>query len=140
MSMVDNTVLRSYVAQFSANPNQQTSLDVLRACMHGELPLDITGSDAPTADGWAPGAQLLIRRGTGPGGGPALFAFTNQAEVDRMYPPGTKTMSMVQSAVSVLELARSQGADGLYIDPPDQHARSRRHRSILCCATPETTR
>ncbi len=66
MKLVDNAIVRRAVASFAAQPNQATTLEVLRSCMFGDLLLDTTGSDAPTANGFAPGARLQIRRGAGP--------------------------------------------------------------------------
>ncbi len=63
------------------------------------------------------GSRIQIRGGTGPGGGRALFAFTRQEEIDRLYPPGTETQSMVTPARGALELARQQQDAWLYIDP-----------------------
>lgn len=117
MELVDNTVVRKAVASFAAQPNQATALEVLRSCMFGDLLLDTTGSDAPTATGFAPGARLQIRRGTGPDGKGALFAFTRNEEIARLYPPGTRTMSLVNPATGILELAKSQQDAWLYIDP-----------------------
>ncbi|MCV7347336.1 SseB family protein [Mycolicibacterium rhodesiae] len=117
MKLVDNTIVRAAVASFAAQPNQAAALEVLRSCMFGDLLLDTTGSDAPTATGFAPGARLQIRRGTGPDGKGALFAFTRNEEIARLHPPGTATMSLVNPAVGVLELAKSQQDAWLYIDP-----------------------
>jgi len=85
--------------------------------MFGDLLLDTTGSDAPTDTGFPAGARLQIRRGTGPDGKGALLAFTRNEEIARLYPPGTVTMSMVNPATGVLELAKSQQDAWLYIDP-----------------------
>ncbi|ORX07889.1 SseB family protein [Mycolicibacillus trivialis] len=125
MQPVDNVVVRHAVGTFAARPEQRTSLDVLRSCMYGELLLDTTGSTAfdaarSAAPGSGPvpaGSELRIAGGRGPDGGRALFAFTSHAEIDRHHPPGTRTQSLVQPAVGVLELARSQGDRWLYIDP-----------------------
>ncbi|MEZ0358063.1 SseB family protein [Mycobacterium sp. SA01] len=117
MKQVDNTIVRAAVASFAAQPNQANALEVLRSCMFGDLLLDTTGSDAPTATGFAPGARLQIRRGTGPDGKGALFAYTRNEEIARLHPPGTATMSLVNPATGVLELAQSQQDAWLYIDP-----------------------
>ncbi|WP_431239191.1 SseB family protein [Mycolicibacterium aichiense] len=117
MKLVDNTIVRAAVASFAAQPNQATALEVLRSCMFGDLLLDTTGSNAPTATGFAPGARLQIRRGTGPDGKGALFAFTRNEEIARLHPPGTATMSLANTAIGVLELAKSQQDAWLYIDP-----------------------
>ncbi|KDE98569.1 hypothetical protein Y900_006350 [Mycolicibacterium aromaticivorans JS19b1 = JCM 16368] len=117
MKLVDNTIVRAAVASFAAQPNQATALEVLRSCMFGDLLLDTTGSDAPTSTGFAPGARLQIGRGTGPDGKGALLAFTRNEEIARLHPPGTATMSLVNPATDVLELAKSQQDAWLYIDP-----------------------
>lgn len=117
MELVDNTIVRRAVASFAAQPNQATALEVLRSCMFGDLLLDTTGSDAPTATGFPAGARLQIRRGTGPDGKGALFAFTRNEEIARLYPPGTATLSMVNPATGLLEFAKSQQEAWLYIDP-----------------------
>jgi hypothetical protein len=114
---VDNVTLRRAVGQFAAHPSQRGALDVLRGCMYGDLLLDITGSDAFTGDAFAPGSRLQIRTGTGPNGGSALYAFTHNHEIGRLYPPGTRTQSLLTSAVGALELARQHDHAWLYIDP-----------------------
>jgi SseB protein N-terminal domain len=115
--LVDNMTVRRAVAQFAAQPGQRGALEVLRMCMYGELLLDITGSDAFTRGPFAQGSRLQIRTGTGPDGGSALFAFTHNNEIGRLYPPDTQTQSLVTPAIGALELARSQGDAWLYIDP-----------------------
>lgn len=117
MDLVDNVTVRRVVGEFAAQPDQRRALEVLRSCMYGELLFDITGSDAPVDGSFAAGARLQIRGGTGPGGGRALFAFTCQEEIARLYPPDTQTQSMVTPATGALELARQQRDDWLYIDP-----------------------
>jgi hypothetical protein len=114
---VDNVTLRRAVGQFAAQPSQRGALEVLRECMYGELLLDVTGSDAVTGDAFAPGSRLQIRTGTGPNGGSALYAFTRNHEIGRLYPPGTRTQSLVTPAVGALELARQQDHAWVYIDP-----------------------
>jgi hypothetical protein len=114
---VDNVTVRRAVGQFAAQPSQRGALDVLRECMYGDLLLDITGSDTFTADAFAPGSRLQIRTGTGPNGGSALYAFTHNHEIGRLYPPGTRTQSLVTPAVDALELARQQDNAWLYLDP-----------------------
>jgi hypothetical protein len=114
---VDNTVVRKAVGAFAAQPNQRAALEVLRSCMYGNLLLDTTGSDAPTPEGFTTGSKLQIRRGTGPDGKDALFAFTRNEEVARLYPPETTTMSLVTSATGALEFVKSQQVAWLYIDP-----------------------
>ncbi|MBA0045524.1 SseB family protein [Mycobacteroides sp. LB1] len=119
MDLVDNANLRRAVTAFAAEPGQQRVYDVLRACMYGEVLFDITGSD-PLVQGSIPfpaGARLQIRGGTGPDGGRALFVYTCNEEIARHHPPGANYQSLVQSAASALELARSQGDRWLYIDP-----------------------
>ncbi|MGY4710177.1 SseB family protein [Mycolicibacterium sp. CBM1] len=117
MKLVDNTIVRNAVASFAAQPNQATAFDVLRSCMFGGLLLDTTGSDAPIAGNFAAGSRLQIRGGTGPDGKSALVAFTRSEEIARLHPPGAHTMSMVNPATGVLELAKSQQNAWLYIDP-----------------------
>ncbi|MEE3067478.1 MAG: SseB family protein [Actinomycetota bacterium] len=115
--LVDNVALRRAVAAFASQPNQRGSLEVLRLCMYGEVLFDITGSDAFAGEPFAAGSRLQIRGGTGPNGGSALFVFTRNEEISRLYPPGTATQSLAQPATGGLELARSQGNAWLYIDP-----------------------
>lgn len=117
MEPLDNAIVRKAVASFAATPSQATALEVLRSCMFGDLLLDTTGSDVPTATGFPVGSRLQIRRGTGPDGRGALFAFTRNEEIARLYPPGTRTMSLANPATGVLELAKSQQDAWLYIDP-----------------------
>ncbi|MUL81544.1 MULTISPECIES: SseB family protein [unclassified Mycolicibacterium] len=116
-TLVDNIAVRRAVADFSAEPGQRRLFDVLRACMYGELLFDITGSDTPVDGAFAANSRLQIRCGTGRDGRRALFAFTSNAEIARMHPPGTRTQSMVTPATGALELVRSQGDGWLYIDP-----------------------
>jgi hypothetical protein len=115
--LVDNATVRRAVGQFAAQPSQRGALDVLRECMYGELLLDITGSDTLTGDAFAPGSRLQIRTGTGPNGGSALYAFTHNHEIGRLYSPGTRTQSLVTPAVGALDLARQQHHAWLYLDP-----------------------
>lgn len=117
MTLVDNVTVRRAVREFAAQPEQRTSLEVLRSCMYGELLFDVTGSYAPADGSFGAGSQLQIRGGTGPGGGRALFAFTCQEEIARLYPPDTHIQSMVTPATGALGLARQQGDAWLYIDP-----------------------
>ena len=117
MNLVDNVTVRRAVDGFAAQPGQRGVLEVLRSCMYGELLFDITGSDAPADASFRAGSQLQIRGGTGPGGGRALFAFTRQEEIARLYPPDIHIQSMVTPATGALELARQQGDAWLYIDP-----------------------
>lgn len=116
--LVDNVTLRRAVGQFAAHPSQRGALDVPRECMYGDLLLDVTGSDAFTADPpFAAGSRLQIRTGTGPNGASALYAFTHNHEIGRLQPPGTRTQSLVTPAVGALELARQQDHAWLYINP-----------------------
>ncbi|KUI15372.1 hypothetical protein AU191_06530 [Mycolicibacterium acapulense] len=117
MTLVDNATVRRAVGEFAAQPNQRTALDVLRSCMYGELLFDITGSDEPDGDSFAAGSQLQIRGGTGPDGGRALYVFTRQEEVARLYSPDTRTQSMVTPATGALSFARDSQDAWLYVDP-----------------------
>jgi hypothetical protein len=117
MELVDNVAIRRAVGEFAAQPGQRRLLDVLRSCMYGELLLDLTGSDKPVGGSFSQGSRIQVRGGTGPDGGRALFAFTRQEEMARLYPPGTETQSMVTPARGALELARQQQDAWLYIDP-----------------------
>lgn len=117
---VDNQRIRAAVEAFAAQPDQRTSLDVLRACLFGELLMDITGSQLTrTADGQlAEGSTIAFSGGSGPDGRGALFAFTSQREIGRMHPPGTELRSFAQPAVGALQQALGQERTGwLYIDP-----------------------
>ncbi|MGX9789764.1 SseB family protein [Mycobacterium sp. MMS18-G62] len=117
MNLVDNVTVRRAVAEFAAQPDQRRALDVLRSCMYGELLFDVTGSDEPEDGSFRRGSRIQIRGGAGPGGGRALFAFTRQEEIAGLYPPGTRTQSMVTPATGALGLALQQGDAWLYIDP-----------------------
>lgn len=116
-NLVDNVALRRAVGAFAAQPNQRGALEVLRLCMYGQVLFDITGSDAFTGEPFSAGSRLQIRGGTGPKGGSALYVFTRNEEIARLYPPGTATQSLAQPATGGLELARSQGNAWLYVDP-----------------------
>ncbi len=117
MDLVDNTTVRGAVAEFAAQPDLRRALDVLRSCMYGELLFDITGSDEPEDGSFRRGSLIQFRGGTGPGGGGALFSFTCQEEIARLYPPRTRIQSFVTPAIGALEFARQQGNAWLYIDP-----------------------
>ncbi|WP_264068048.1 SseB family protein [Mycolicibacterium komossense] len=116
-TLVDNTIVRQAVAAFAAEPGQRRALEVLRTCMFGDLLFDITGSELSATGQFEAGARMQIGGGTGPGGGRALFAYTRNDEIARMYPPGTRIRSMVTPAVGALELVRRQHDSWLYIDP-----------------------
>ncbi|MGE2832660.1 SseB family protein [Mycobacterium sp. SMC-4] len=117
MNLVDNATVRRAVADFVSRPEQRTAIEVLRSCMYGELLLDLTGSDMPVDGSFVRGSRIQIREGTGPDGGRALFVFTRQEEIARLYPPDTQTQSMVTPAAAALGLAQHQKAAWLYIDP-----------------------
>ncbi|MGV0881256.1 SseB family protein [Mycolicibacterium sp. XJ883] len=133
MTLVDNVTVRRAVGEFAARPDQRSSIEVLRSCMYGELLFDLTGSDKPEGGSYSRGSQIQIRGGTGPDGGRALFAFTRQQEIARLYPPGTETQSMVTPATGALGMARRQHDAWLYIDPPGRRAHCRPRISILPC-------
>ncbi len=118
--IVDNHRVRAAVEAFAAQPDQRTSLDVLRACLLGELLMDITGSQLTmTDDGQlAPGSTIAFSGGRGPDDRGALFAFTSQREIERMHPSGTQTRSLAQPAQAVLAQALGNDETGwLYLDP-----------------------
>ncbi|KUH81414.1 MULTISPECIES: SseB family protein [unclassified Mycobacterium] len=117
MELVDNSTVRRAVGEFAAQPDQRRAIEVLRSCMYGELLFDLTGSDKQVDNSFPRGSRIQIRGGTGPGGGRALFAFTRQEEIARLYPPGTEIQSMVTPAAGALGLARQQQDSWLYIDP-----------------------
>lgn len=117
MTLVDNATVRRAVEGFAAQPDQQGLLDVLRSCMYGELLFDVTGSDEPEGGSFAAGAQLQFRGGTGPDGGRAIYVFTRQEEVARLYPPDTRIQSMVTPATGALSFARERQDAWLYVDP-----------------------
>ena len=81
--LVDNTALRTAVAAFAAQPDQQSYTNVLRNALQGELLLDVTGSPVETDESGAisVGSTLRFASGKGPDDAPAIFAFTSQAEV-----------------------------------------------------------
>lgn len=112
-----NEAVRAAVAAFAADPNERTSMDVLRSCLHGELLLDITGSDVTLVGGEpAEVGALEIRGVEAPDGGQALLAFTSAAEITRMHPPGTATQAFGQPATAVVEFAYAQEQGWLYLD------------------------
>jgi len=118
--IVDNRRVRAAVEAFAAQPDQRTSLDVLRSCLFDDLLMDITGSQLTmTEDGQvAPGSTIAFSGGRGPDERGALFAFTSQREIERMHPPGTQTRSLAQPAAAVLAQALGNENTGwLYIDP-----------------------
>lgn len=118
MMLVDNADLRRAVAAFAAEPGQPGVFEVLRTSLCGDLLLDITGSQVRTEGGQVgAGSALQVRTGTGPDGGRALFAFTRNEEIARMYPPGTRTESLGTPAAGVLQMSRDNGDSWLYIDP-----------------------
>jgi hypothetical protein len=116
---IRNDAVRAAVEAFSADPNQQTMIDVLRNCLFGPLLLDVTGSDITLNDEGEveEGSSVAIRGGEGPDGKSALFAFTSHQELARMYDEGEETQSLVQGAAEVLELCRSQESGWLFLDP-----------------------
>jgi len=121
--LVDNDRVRRAVAAFAAEPKHETMLDVLRACLTGELLLDVTGSELNISEGRLhTGSKLRINQRVGPDGQRALLAFTSNDEIARIHPEGTRYQSIGQPAAAVLELARRQGAAWLYIDPAEETA------------------
>jgi hypothetical protein len=121
--LVDNARVRRAVAAFAADPKQATMIDVLRACLSGDLLLDATGSEVDLKDGkMQTGAMIRISHHVGPDGKRALLAFTSNAEVARMHPDGARYQSIAQPAVAVMEMAKRQGAGWLYIDPAEKAA------------------
>lgn len=117
MSDIVNVTVREAVAAFAASPTAQTSMDVLRHCLHGELLLDVTGSTMTVVDGEPVEAESLeIRCAEAPDGGPALLAFTSRAELDRMHPDGSETQPYGQPATAVVEFAYAQDNGWLYLD------------------------
>ena len=120
---VDNVRVRAAIAAFAADPQRKAMLDVLRACLVGELLLDVTGSEIDLSDGRLhAGSMLRISSDVGLDGKRALRAFTSNAEVARMHPEGARYQSIAQPASAVLELAQRQGAGWLHIDPAEQTA------------------
>lgn len=100
-----------------------TTMHVLRHCLHGFLLLDVTGSEIEVDDQGqiAEGSTISIRGGEGPDGESAIFAFTSQEQLARMYPDGgaaegVQVQSLVQEAAGVLELIREQEASWLLLD------------------------
>lgn len=121
--LVDNGRVRRAVAAFAADRSQETMIDMLRACLTGELLLDVTGSELDISDGRLhTGSKLRINQRVGPDGQRALLAFTSNAEIARIHPEGTQYQSIAQPAAAVLELAQRQGAAWLYIDPAEKTA------------------
>lgn len=117
MTLVDNATVRRAVEAFGAKPDQRGVLDVPRSCMYGELLFDVTGSDEPEDGTFAAGAHLQFRGGAGPDGGRALYVFTRQEEIARLYDSDTRIQSMATPATGALSFARSRRDAWLYIDP-----------------------
>lgn len=120
MDLVDNIPLRAKLVAFAASPDQTTFTDVMRMTLQGDLLLDMTGSDLRMSDDGSAigvGSTLGFAQGTGPDGGRALFAYTNQAEVVRAHPDAPDDVrTLAQPAVATLEFAIGQGYQWLYLD------------------------
>jgi len=118
--LVDNSALRTAVAAFAAQPDQQSYTNVLRSALQGELLLDVTGSPVETdaSGSLAVGSTLRFASGKGPDDAPAIFAFTSQAEVLKAHPddPGA-VQALGQPSLGLLDFAMSQGFGWVYIDP-----------------------
>ncbi|MCR8670577.1 SseB family protein [Agrococcus sp. HG114] len=120
---VHNVRVRRAIEAFAADPQRRTMLDVVRACLTGQLLLDVTGSELDISEGKLhTGSKLRISSNVGPDGKRALLAFTSNDEIARMHPAGARYQSIAQPAPAVLELAKRQGAGWLYIDPAERTA------------------
>ena len=121
MQLVDNVTLRTAVAAFAAAPDQATYLEVVRNCFQGDLLLDATGSTITMTDdgsAMAKGSILHFREGAGPDGGKALLAFTRQEEAAKVHAgEEVEVQTLGQPAAGLIEFAKSQGYEWVYIDP-----------------------
>lgn len=110
--LVDNFALRGAVASFASKPEQKSMLDVLRQSLGGLALLDITGSEPGTMTIWS---------GSGPDGKPALFAFTNQEQVEKFHRQrndNRPTQTLVVPADSLPQMVLDKpDSNWLYIDP-----------------------
>ena len=116
--LVDNIPLREAVVAFEAAPSPLLYWEVIRLTLQNNLLFDITGTpDFEVVDGVLPkGTTFKITSGTAPDGRPALFAYTNQEQAQRMH-ADEPARTLGQPAPGALDFARSQGYAWLYIDP-----------------------
>lgn len=113
-----NALLRAAIAAFAQDSDGRNSTDVLRHCLHGELLLDITGSDVTMVGGEPVEAESLeFRIAETPDGSPAVLAFTSVDEIRLMHPEGTDIQALGQPATAIVELACAAPGGWLYLDP-----------------------
>ncbi|WDF34311.1 SseB family protein [Arthrobacter agilis] len=110
---VGNDRVARAVAQFAERPDQRTMIEVLRACLTGELLLDVTGSDA---------ASPVLRGFVGANGLTALGVFTAQADLARFVAgqpdAAGEPQSLAMPGASALQTAlKDTGADWVYVNP-----------------------
>lgn len=110
---VDNGAVADAVRRFAGHPEQRTMIDVLRACLAGDLLLDVTGSD--------PGSPVL-RGFLGANDVPALGVFTHQGELARFVegqPDATgRPQSLALPGVLALQAALEDRSLGwVYVNP-----------------------
>lgn len=112
-----NTDVASALARWAEEKNAHTFYDVLRRCTRGQLVYDVTGSDIRMEDGsMAPGSRIQLRTHQADDGSQYLLVFTSDAEIARMHPEGTKTSSIVQSAIEAVQFGASEAFAGIVLD------------------------
>ncbi len=114
----DNTLVRTAVAEFAADPDAQRKLHVLRQVLGGRLVVDASSSEVPAPG--TPKPELRLTTLTAPDGTRALGAFTsNDALLQFRSKSGTgKVTGVAQSGARLLELVqRTEELTWLIIDP-----------------------
>jgi hypothetical protein len=110
---VRNNRVADAVAQFAQDPGQRSMIDVLRACLAGELLLDVTGSDP---------ASPVLRGFAGANDVPAIGVFTDQSELARFLEGQADAAGAPQSlalpGVLALQTAlQDTGVGWVYVNP-----------------------
>lgn len=110
---VQNDRVADAVVLFAQSPDQRTMIEVLRACLAGELLLDVSGSDA---------GSPVLRGFVGANDVPALGVFTSQAELARFVEvqPGAvgAPQSLALPGATALQAALKDTAAGwVYVNP-----------------------
>ncbi|MUK03191.1 hypothetical protein GM708_15525 [Vibrio cholerae] len=110
---VRNDRVADAVVQFARSPDQRTMIEVLRACLAGELLLDVSGSDP---------ASPVLRGFVGADDFPAIGVFTDQGELARFLGGRPDAAGAPQSlalpGVLALQTAlQDTGAGWVYVNP-----------------------
>jgi hypothetical protein len=117
MVFTGNTDVAAALARWAEEKNAHTFYDVLRRCSRGELVYDITGSDLMVEGGAiAAGSTLGLRTHAMEDGSQYLLVFTSDAEIARTHPEGTRTSSLVQSALDAVRFGASEAFAGVILD------------------------